>query len=128
MINKLTLIGRCGKDVRLGTTQKGINFATVSIATGSEPNTVWFEIIAFDKQSEWLAKAKKGTLVYVEGPVSLSSYQAKDGTTRTDLKVNAYVIRLLERVPDNAVLELAPNAAPSQKQITDFDYENGLPF
>lgn len=128
MINKLTLIGRCGKDVRLGTTQKGINFATVSIATGAEPNTVWFDVIAFDKQSEWLAKAKKGTLVYVEGPVSLSSYQAKDGTTRTDLKVNAYVIRLLERVPDNAVLELAPNAAPSQKQITDFDYENELPF
>lgn len=97
MINRLTLIGRCGKDVRLGTTQKGINFASVSIASGSGDNTVWFDVIAYEKQAEWLAKAHKGSTVYIEGPVSLSKFTTNEGKTLCDLKVNAYVVRLLDR-------------------------------
>lgn len=95
MINKLTLIGRCGKDARIGVTQKGTNYASVSVASGSEKNTVWFDVVAYDKQAEWLAKATKGTLVFVEGPVQMSSYQAKDGTQKSSLQVTAYQVRLL---------------------------------
>jgi len=42
MINKLTLIGRAGKDARVGVTQKGTHYASVSLASGSKENTVWF--------------------------------------------------------------------------------------
>lgn len=94
MINKLTLIGRCGKDTRVGVTQKGVNYASVSVASGSK-ETVWFDVVAYDKQAEWLAKATKGTLVFVEGPVSVSSYQGKDGTQKTSLQVTGYQVRLL---------------------------------
>lgn len=95
MINKLTLLGRCGKDARVGVTQKGNEYASVSVASGSEKNTVWFDVVAYDKQAEWLAKATKGTLVFVEGPVSISTYQAKDGTQKSSLQVTAYQVRLL---------------------------------
>lgn len=108
MINRITLIGRCGKDVYFGTTQKGTNYASVSVATGTNDNTVWFDVIAFEKSAEWLAKASKGTLVYVEGPVSLSQYQAKDGTQRAELKVNAYVVRLLEKTEHAEAFNQSP--------------------
>lgn len=96
MINKLTLIGRCGKDARIGTTSKGTNYAAVSVAASAGKNeSTWFDVVAYDKQAEWLAKATKGTVVYVEGPVQISSYQAKDGTQKSNLQVTAYQVRLL---------------------------------
>lgn len=95
MINKLTLIGRCGKDARVGVTQKGTHYASVSVASGTKENTVWFDVVAYDKQAEWLAKATKGAVLYVEGPVSISTFQSKDGTTKSSLQVTAYQVRLL---------------------------------
>jgi single-strand DNA-binding protein len=110
MINKLTLIGRAGKDARVGVTQKGTEYASVSLASGSKDNTVWFDVVAFDKQSEWLAKATKGTMVYVEGPVSLSAYKAKDGTERTTLQVTAYQVRLLSGATQEPVVSVSDDA------------------
>jgi len=110
MINKLTLIGRAGKDARVGVTQKGTEYASVSLASGSKENTVWFDVVAFDKQSEWLAKATKGTMVYAEGPVSLSTYKAKDGTERTNLQVTAYQVRLLSGATQEPVVSVSDDA------------------
>lgn len=103
MINKLTLIGRTGKEPRLGSTSKGSNYASVSIASGSNDSTVWFDVLAYDKQAEWLAKAPKGTLVYIEGPVSLSKFQTKDGKTLTNLQVTAYQVRLLSKIEQDSL-------------------------
>ena len=101
MLNKVTLIGRCGQDARVGVTQKGVHYASVSIAASSgKDKSEWFDVVAFDKQSEWLAKATKGSLVFVEGPVSLNSYQAKDGTQKSSLQVTGYQIRLLQSKND----------------------------
>lgn len=100
MINKLTLIGRAGKDARVGVTSKGTHYASVSLATGTGDRTTWFDVVAYDKQAEWLAKAAKGANVYVEGPVSLSSFQSKDGTTKTNLQVTAYTVRVLSNQDD----------------------------
>jgi len=98
MINKLTLIGRCGKDARVGMTSKGTHYASVSIAASAgKDESTWFDVVAYEKQSEWLAKATKGTMVYVEGPVSLSTFQARDGTQKTNLQVTAYQVRLLSK-------------------------------
>lgn len=97
MLNKLTLIGRCGQDARVGVTQKGVNYANVSIAASTgKDKSEWFDVVAFDKQAEWLAKATKGSLLYVEGPVSINSYQGKDGTQKTSLQVTGYQVRLLQ--------------------------------
>jgi single-strand DNA-binding protein len=118
MINKLTLIGRAGKDARVGVTQKGTEYASVSLASGSKENTSWFDVVAFDKQAEWLAKATKGAMVYVEGPVSLSAYKAKDGTERTTLQVTAYQVRLLS----------GRDEQQSQAQSYDVSDESDVPF
>jgi single stranded DNA-binding protein len=102
MLNKLTLIGRCGQDARVGVTQKGVNYANVSVAASTgKDKSEWFDIVAYEKQAEWLAKATKGALIYVEGPVSINSYQAKDGNQRTTLQVTGYSIKLLQRTGEN---------------------------
>lgn len=98
MINKLTLIGRCGKDARVGTTSKGTQYASVSVAASAgKDESTWFDVVAYDKQAEWLAKATKGTTVYIEGPVSISTFQSKDGTQKSSLQVTAYQVRLLSK-------------------------------
>jgi len=116
MINKLTLIGRAGKDARVGVTQKGTNYASVSVSSGSKDNTTWFDVVAYEKQAEWLAKATKGAIVYVEGPVSINSYQGKDGTQKSSLQVTAYQVRLL-------------SSSQEQQSIPhDIEFEESVPF
>jgi hypothetical protein len=116
MINKLTLIGRAGKDARVGVTQKGTQYASVSLASGSKENTVWFDVVAYDKQAEWLAKATKGAIVYVEGPVAINSYQSKDGTQKSSLQVTAYQVRLLS------------SSGEQQQETPAFNEVDDLPF
>ena len=116
MINKLTLIGRAGKDARVGVTQKGTHYASVSLASGSKENTVWFDVVAYDKQAEWLAKATKGAMVYCEGPVAINSYQAKDGTQKSSLQVTAYQVRLLSSSQEQQVVS------------HDVEFEESVPF
>lgn len=99
MINKLTLIGRCGQDSRVGVTQKGTHYANVSIAVSTgKDQSQWFDVVAYDKQAEWLARATKGAVVYVEGPVTLNQYQAKDGSQRASLSVTAYQVRVINKL------------------------------
>lgn len=108
MINKLTLIGRCGKDARVGTTSKGTQYASVSVAASAgKDDSTWFDVVAYDKQAEWLAKATKGTMVYIEGPVSISTFQAKDGTTKSSLQVTAYQVRLLSKTEEQSTQSFA---------------------
>ena len=116
MINKLTLIGRCGKDARIGVTQKGTSYASVSMAVSAgKDESTWFDVVAYDKQAEWLAKATKGAMVYIEGPVSISNFQAKDGTTKSSLQVTAYQVRLLNKTEQQS-------ESPSYAQADDLPF------
>lgn len=99
MINKVTLIGRVGKDPEFRTTAGGTAMAKFSLATTETrkdkdgqkiEETSWHRCIAWSGLAEIIRDyVHKGSLLYVEGRISYGSYD-KDGTKvyTTDIVVN----------------------------------------
>jgi single-strand DNA-binding protein len=87
MYNKITLIGRLGRDVETMESKNGTKYWKFSIATNEwisskgEEETTWHNITCFNdyvgKQIE--EKSKAGTLLYIEGKQVYSTYINKKG-------------------------------------------------
>jgi single-strand DNA-binding protein len=98
-MQKLTIIGNLTANPDLRSTPNGIPVCTFTIAVNGrkqdEPAT-FFRITAWRQLGEncnrYLAKGKK---VFVSGPVSVTTYTAKDGTTRASLEVTAEDVEFL---------------------------------
>jgi single-strand DNA-binding protein len=98
-MNKLIIIGNLTADPELRSTPNGIPVCTFRIAVNGrkqdEPAT-FFRITAWRQLGEncnrYLTKGKK---VFVSGPVSVTTYTAKDGTTRASLEVTAEDVEFL---------------------------------
>ena len=101
-MNKLAIIGSLGRDPELRSTPNGIPVCTFSVgvtrrkSNEAEPQTDWFKVTAWRQLGEncnrYLAKGKK---VFVAGPVSVSTYTAKDGTTRASIEITAEDVEFL---------------------------------
>jgi single-strand DNA-binding protein len=89
-VNKVILIGNLGRDPEVRTTPSGQTVASFSVATSESFNdrsgarqerTDWHNITVWGKQAEICSQyLKKGRSVYIEGRISYSQYEAKDGT------------------------------------------------
>ena len=98
-MNKLIAIGNLTANPELRSTPNGIPVCTFTIAVNGrkqdEPAT-FFRVTAWRQLGEncnrYLTKGKK---VFVSGPVSVSTYTAKDGTTRASLEVTAEDVEFL---------------------------------
>ena len=108
-MNKLVLTGNLTRSPELRSTPNGIPVCTFTIAVNgrkSDDPTAYFRITVWRQLAEicnrYLTKGKK---VFVSGPVSVSTYTAKDGTTRASLEVTADEVEFLS--PVGAVAENA---------------------
>ena len=98
-MNKIIIIGNLVRDPELRTTPSGVAVCTFTIAVNGrkqdEPAT-FFRVTAWRKLGEncnrYLTKGKK---VFVSGPVSVSTYTAKDGTTRASMEITAEDVEFL---------------------------------
>ncbi len=98
-MNKLVLTGNLTRSPELRSTPNGVPVCTFTIAVNGrkqdEPAT-FFRVTAWRQLGEncnrYLTKGKK---VFVSGPVSVSTYTAKDGTTRASLEVTAEDVEFL---------------------------------
>lgn len=102
-MNKIILIGNLTRDVELRTTSTGINVASFTIAVNrkkgqgdGQPEADFFRITAWRQLGElcqrYLAKGRK---VAVVGSVGVSTYEGRDGATRTSLEVTADEVEFL---------------------------------
>ena len=98
-MNKLVLTGDLTRSPELRSTPNGIPVCTFTIAVNgrkSDDPTAYFRITVWRQLAEicnrYLTKGKK---VFVSGPVSVSTYTAKDGTTRASLEVTAEDVEFL---------------------------------
>lgn len=107
MINKVTLIGRCGQDPEIRTLDGGVTVARVSVATdesykdkdGEWQNaTTWHNVVMWRELAERAEKSlKKGSTVYVEGKITYRKYNDKDGNERTVTDIVAASFRSLDK-------------------------------
>lgn len=105
MVNRVTLIGRLGRDPEMRYTPSGAAVARFSLATDEnrkdqqgnwQADTTWHNIVVWGQSAERVAEnLKKGNLVYLEGKISIRNWEDKEGQKRTSYEVVAFSYRNL---------------------------------
>jgi single-strand DNA-binding protein len=95
--------GNLGKKPELKHSKAGKLMATFTVAStirreGREPETTWVDVLCFDELADGVAgNLDKGMKVVLTGDLSLESYESKDGTPRTALRMIAREVALSVR-------------------------------
>lgn len=128
-MNKLIIIGNLTRDPESRTTQSGKTVCSFTVAVnrrGSDNTADFFRVSAWSQLGEncqrYLAKGRK---VAVSGRVSVSTYQANDGTTKANIEVMAEDVEFLTAKGEQG--EQKPVQQP-QQGYTDVTDDEELPF
>ena len=127
MSNVFSFTGTVGRDAVVTYAPSGLAVLNVTVANnigfGDKQVTLWIRVVLFGKRAEGklVEHLKKGQQVFVSGELTQSEYQAKDGTTKTSLELNANIIDLVGGRKENAP---ARQAAPK----ADVAYDDDIPF
>jgi single-strand DNA-binding protein len=96
MSTSISILGNTGRDVELRYTPQGNAVASFSIASntvrntaqGQQKKTDWFNVSAFGKQAETLAKyLTKGSQILVRGKLTFNLWLSRDGEARVSADV-----------------------------------------
>jgi single-strand DNA-binding protein len=105
-LNKIMLIGNAGKDPEMRYTADGTPVTSFSLAVNRrvsgrdgqerQEETQWFTISCWRRLAEIANQyVTKGKQVYIEGRVSVRTFEGQDGKTRASLDVTATDLVLL---------------------------------
>lgn len=122
-MNRVTIIGNLTRDPESRTTPAGKEVCNFTVAVNRRQKDASGNNVAdFFKIAAWGELGKscqqylvKGRKVAVVGPVSVSTYQAQDGSTKANLDVMAQEVEFLsprENGGENAQSAPAPAAQP----------------
>ena len=111
MSTAITILGNTGREVELRYTPQGTPVANFSIASntvrktaeGPKKKTDWYNVSAFGRQAETLAKyLNKGSQILVRGKLYLSAWQTRDGEPRVNADVLLQDFEFVGSNPDKA--------------------------
>ena len=105
-VNKVILVGNCGKDPEIRYLPSGQAVANISIATSSRrkdkntgetiETTEWHRVTFYDKLAEIVGEyVKKGKPLYVEGRLKYGKFTNKDGHEQNTCDIIATEMQLL---------------------------------
>ena len=105
-VNKVILVGNCGRDPEVRYAPSGAAICNISIATSSRrkdrtsgesiEETQWHRVTFYDRLAEIAVEyLKKGRPVYVEGRLKYGKYTDKDGIERNTVDIVATEMQLL---------------------------------
>jgi single-strand DNA-binding protein len=150
-VNKVILVGNCGRDPEVRYAPSGSAICTISIATSSRrkdkasgemvEDTQWHRVTFYDRLAEIAGEyLKKGKSVYVEGRLKYGKYTDKDGIERNTVDIVANEMQMLggrdggmggggmgdgdmggAPAPRSAPQRQAPAPKPAAKSSTGFD-------
>lgn len=100
-LNKVQIAGNLTKDVELRYTGSGKAVADLSIAInegyGDKKQTTFLDVTVWDKSAETIAQyCKKGSGLYLEGKITVDSWQDDSGNKRYKTKVTAFSFQFLD--------------------------------
>ena len=133
-VNKVILLGNCGKDPEVRVVGEN-KVATFSIATTEKykdsktaewkENTEWHNIVCWRNTAEIADKyIKKGTQLYIEGKLRTRSWE-KDGEKRYVTEIVADTIQLLGKKEGGNEPAVAP--APQEQRKPLYQQTTALP-
>ena len=150
-VNKVILVGNCGRDPEIRYLPSGQAVANVSIATSSRrkdkntgesiEDTQWHRVTFYDRLAEIAGEyLKKGRPAYIEGRLKYGKYTDQAGVEKNTVDIVATELQLLggregmcgpsegddggqRRAPPAARAPAAPPArtAPPQRPASGFD-------
>ena len=105
-VNKVILVGNCGKDPETRYMPSGGAVTNISIATSeswkdkqsgeSKERTEWHNIVFFNRLGEIAGEyLKKGSQIYVEGSLRTRKWQDKSGQDRYTTEIVANEMQML---------------------------------
>ncbi|NGP76127.1 single-stranded DNA-binding protein [Balneolaceae bacterium YR4-1] len=144
-LNKAMIIGRLGQDPDVRYTQSNTAVANLSVATSErykdksgewKENTEWHRVVAWGRLAEICQEyLKKGSQVYIEGPIQTRSWEDKDGQTKYTTEIKALTMTMLDSKGSNSggnMPEKPQNAQPVSSNVDlneNFDdIDDDLPF
>lgn len=104
---QVTIKGNAGTDPELKFAKNETPYASFSLAHTPrvkqggqwiDGETIWFRVVTFGSKAEEIVDlVSKGELVRVEGSMKLSTYQAKDGSSKSAWEINAREIDVVKK-------------------------------
>lgn len=141
------IIGRLGQDPDVRYTQSNTAVANLSIATSErykdkqgewKETTEWHRVVAWGRTAEICQEyLKKGSQVYVEGPIQTRQWEDKDGQTRYTTEIKALTLTMLDsKGSGGGGGETAPAQPDNAQQVSSSvdlndnfdDIDDDLPF
>lgn len=126
MLNKATILGRLGADPDSKTISNGNTVTKMSIATSEswtdrdgqkQERTEWHNVVVWNELAVHCERyLKKGSLVYLHGPIHTRSWEDQKGVKRYTTEIIAKVVKFLD-----------PKESRSSNDI-DFNSKEELPF
>jgi single-strand DNA-binding protein len=124
MLNRVTLVGRLGRDPELRTTTTGKSVVEFSIAvtkrfkTPEGQDADWFRVQAWGTTAEFVSNyLTKGRLVSVDGRLQTRKWTANDGSTREVIEIVADNVESLDRPRD----DYQPKQAQQATAVEEYD-------
>lgn len=109
MLNRIVVMGRCGKDPEIRMTQKGTAVASVTLAVDRDysadqnKETDWIDVVAFGKTAEFVEKYfSKGQIAIVTGRLQIRKWEDKEGNKRRSAEILADHVYFGEGKKDRA--------------------------
>jgi len=142
-LNKVTLIGHLGDEVKMHYFEGGNSIARFSIATNEVyinkttnekiTSTEWHNIVVRNKAAELCEKyLSKGDKIYIEGKIRTRHWQTEDGLTKhtSEIQATEFIFLNTKKEVDVKNKKHTDEEKFSDfdvPKISDFDNEN-LPF
>lgn len=143
-LNKAMIIGRLGQDPDVRYTQSNTAVANLSVATSErykdnqgewKENTEWHRVVAWGRLAEICQEyLKKGSQVYIEGPIQTRKWEDKEGQTRYTTEIKALTMTMLDSKGEGGgnVSQKPDSSQPVSSSVDlneDFDdIDDDLPF
>jgi single-strand DNA-binding protein len=156
-VNKVILVGNCGRDPEVRYAPSGSAICNISIATSSKrkdktsgemiEDTQWHRVVFYERLAEIAGEyLKKGKPVYIEGRLKYGKYTDKEGIERNTVDIVASEMQMLggregmggggddsgsasAPAARSAPPRSAPAPKPAAKSSTGFDdMDDDIPF
>lgn len=128
-INKVIIVGNCGKDPEVRQLPSGDSVANISVATTDrykdkqsgemKETTEWHRVAFFGKLADIVAKyLKKGSQVYIEGKLKTRKFADANGVEKYSTEIVADVMQMLGGKSGDSV-QSQPAPSPQSDPLAD---------
>lgn len=133
-VNKVIIVGNCGQDPDVNTTNGGKCAVNISVATSEswtdkntgerKEATEWHRIAFFNRVAE-IARdyLKKGSKVYIEGSLKTRKWQDKDGNERYTTEIVARELQMLDSRSEGGQQNIQPQQNNGGYQQSNNGYQ-----